>query len=415
MENRRYCDPLVVTDDGATHRLTRVAFDERTVQEGWLQDLLERHPELLPVEDIEPAFAPLIAIGREVGTPVGPIDNLFINPDGYVTLVETKLWRSPEARRQVVGQIIDYVREVSQWDFEDLDRQVRTCARQRSQTDAGLVEVVKSSHFAAELDEDRFADRVTRNLRRGRILLIVAGDGIRESMVAIADYLQQTPQLQFTLALVELLTYKLSPGSAALLVVPQVVARTREITRAVVRVEGTSIESVHVDVDASTLTPREGSRRFTLAEEDFFEILQDKASRDEVDVARRLMSDAGSLGAEIAWRQASFSVQLPDPGASGERLTLFYVSKEGKIGGGWLANKLPDIDLPREIGEQYFEQVAQLFDHCEVKIQPSRDLTWSRGILLSELRESYDQFIEILADTIERIRAAAAAQDTQLA
>jgi len=411
MEERRYCDPLVVTDDGATHKLTRVAFDERTVQEGWLQDLLERHPELLPVEDIEPAFAPLIPIGREVGTPAGSIDNLFINPEGYITLVETKLWRNPEARRLVVAQILDYAKEVSLWDYEQLDGHIRAAARQRRRQDAGPYEMAKASGAAADLDEAQFVDRVTRNLRRGRLLLIIAGDGIRESVEAMAEYLQQTPGLQFTLALVELLTYELSPGSAALLVVPQVVARTREITRAVVRVEGTGIESVHVDVDASTLTPREGSRRFTLAEEDFFEILQEKASRDEVDVARRLMSDAGSLGAEIAWRQASFSVQLPDPGASGERLTLFYVSKEGKIGGGWLANKLPDIDLPREIGEQYFEQVAQLFDHCEVKIQPSRDLTWSRGILLSELGQSYDQFIEILAHTIERIRAAAGTQE----
>jgi hypothetical protein len=411
MEERRYCDPLVVTDDGATHKLTRVPFGERTVQEGWLQDLLERHPELLPVEDIEPAFAPLIPIGREVGTPAGSIDNLFINPDGYITLVETKLWRNPEARRLVVAQILDYAKEVSLWDYEQLDGHIRAAARQRRRQDAGPYEMAKASGAAADLDEAQFVDRVTRNLRRGRLLLIIAGDGIRESVEAMAEYLQQTPQLQFTLALVELLTYELSPGSATLLVVPQVVARTREITRAVVRVEGTGIESVHVDVDASTLTPREGSRRFTLAEEDFFEILKEKVSRDEVDVARRMMSDAGSLGAEIAWRQASFSVQLPDAGQSGERLTLFYVSKEGKIAGGWLANKLPDIDLPREIGEQYFERIAGLFDSCEVKTQPSGDLTWSRGIRLSELGDTYDKFIEILADTIERIKVAATARE----
>lgn len=413
MEERRYCDPLVVTDDGATHKLTRVHFDERTVQEGWLQDLLERHPELLPVHDIEPAFGPLIAIGREVGTAVGPIDNLFINPDGYMTLVETKLWRNPEARRQVVAQILDYAKEVSQWDYEQLDGHIRAAARQRRRQDAGPYEMAKASSAAGDLDEAQFVDRVTRNLRRGRLLLIIAGDGIRESVETMAEYLQQTPQLQFTLALVELLTYKLSPGSDALLVVPQVVARTREIMRAVVRVEGTRIESVHVDVDASTLTPREGGQRFTLAEEDFFDVLGQSVPPHEVDIARRLMSDGKGLGAKIIWRQASFSVQLPDPGESGERLTLFYVSKEGKIGGGWLANKLPGIGLPREIGERYFEQAAQLFDHCEVKIQPSGDLTWSRGILLSELRESYDQFIEILADTIDQIRAAASAQEEQ--
>ena len=71
MENRRYSDPLIVYKDGRTRTVRRVPFTERTLQEGWLQDLLERRPELLPIEDMEPAFGPLIATGREVGTAAG--------------------------------------------------------------------------------------------------------------------------------------------------------------------------------------------------------------------------------------------------------------------------------------------------------------------------------------------------------
>ena len=414
MEDRRYSDPLVVTEDGATHKLTRVPFDERTVHEGWLQDLLERHPELLPVEDIEPAFAPLIAIGREVGTPVGPIDNLFINPDGYVTLVETKLWRNPEARRQVVGQIIDYVKEVSQWDFEDLDRQIRASAQQLSTPVSGLVETVRASDFAAELDEARFADRVTRHLRRGRILLIVAGDGIRESVEALTDYLQQTPQLQFTLALVELLAYRLSPGSADLLVVPQVVARTREITRAVVRVEGTGIESVHVDVDTSPTTGGEGYKRFTLSEEDFLETLQQNGSDDEddeVEFARSLLDDLRTAHLEIDWKKSSFSAKLTDPGGSGRRLTMLLLSKQGQLSVGWLPGQLAELSLPEQIGLDYYERAAGVFGDCQVKKNPAGGYSWSRSISLSELAQAYDGFMEILTDTIDRIRAASAAQE----
>jgi len=411
MEERRYCDPLVVTDDGATHKLTRVPFDERTVQEGWLQDLLERHPELLPVEDIEPAFAPLIPIGREVGTPAGSIDNLFINPDGYITLVETKLWRNPEARRQVVAQILDYAREVSLWDYEQLDGHIRAAARQRRRQDAGPYEMAKASGAAADLDEAQFVDRVTRNLRRGRLLLIIAGDGIRESVEAMAEYLQQTPGLQFTLALVELLTYELSPGSAALLVVPQVVARTREITRAVVRVEGTGIEWVKVDVDASTLTPRERSKRFTLAEEDFFDILGQHVADEEIEVARRLINDLGNMGLEIDWKQASFSAKLADPNASGRRLTMLLVSRQGQLSIGWLPGQLEELGLPEGIGLDYYQRAAGLFGNCQVRKNPAGGFAWSRGIRLSELGQTYDKFIEILADTIERVRAAAGAQE----
>ena len=85
---------------------------DRKVEEGWLQELIRKNPDLLPVPDIEPAYAPLVSIECEVPTQVGSIDNLYVSPTGLLTIVETKLWRNPEARRQVVGQIIDYAKEV---------------------------------------------------------------------------------------------------------------------------------------------------------------------------------------------------------------------------------------------------------------------------------------------------------------
>ena len=110
-------NPVLLKGESTVVCPARIAFDERRFDEGWLQGLIEQNPGLLPIEDIEPIFAPPVAIGREVATKVGPIDNLFVSPAGYVTIVETKLWRSPEARRQVVGQIIDYAKEVSQCDL----------------------------------------------------------------------------------------------------------------------------------------------------------------------------------------------------------------------------------------------------------------------------------------------------------
>lgn len=413
MEDRRYSDPIVVDGHGKTHKLSRVPFDERRLHEGWLQDLLARHPELLPIEDIEPAFAPLISIGREIGTAVGSIDNLFINPDGYVTLVETKLWRNPEARRQVVAQIVDYAKELRQWDYELLDAQVRVAAGQDSATDAGLLELVTSTGLVGDFSEAAFIDRVTRNLRRGRILLVIAGDGIRESVEGMADFLQQTPQLHFTLALVELLTYELGSADGSLLVVPQVVARTREITRAVVRVEGTAIESVHVDVDTSTEMARAPRRSPTLTEADFFELLGENVSDDDLRVARRLRSDLGGMGLKIDRKAASFSAKLRDPGGSGEHLTMLLLNTDGGAWGGWLANKLPELGLPRRIAEEYFERVADLFADCQVKRQDTGDLAWTRPIRLTEIGENYDQLMVILSDTIDQIKAASERQSQE--
>ena len=89
----------------------------------------------------------------------------------------------------------------------------------------------------SELDESRFVDAVVRNLKTGRFLLLIAGDGIREEMERMAEFLQETPQLRFTLALVELQVYRVLGGDD-LLTMPLVVGRTSEVERAVVRVTG---------------------------------------------------------------------------------------------------------------------------------------------------------------------------------
>ena len=52
-----------------------------------------------------------------------------MNGEGYLTLVETKLWRNPEARRTVVAQIIDYASHLSTWTYDDLRQAVFWNAR----------------------------------------------------------------------------------------------------------------------------------------------------------------------------------------------------------------------------------------------------------------------------------------------
>ena len=53
----------------------------------------------------------------------------------------------------------------------------------------------------------------------------------------MAEFLQRTPTLQYTLGLVELACYRRRGQHDGLLVVPQIIARTTEITRAVVHID----------------------------------------------------------------------------------------------------------------------------------------------------------------------------------
>ena len=113
--------PFLIQKESVGERLHAVGPNERLHDESWLQEVLRIHPDILPTAEIEPIFHPLIPIGREVTVGTGSIDNLFISHRGYLVLVETKLWRNPEAKREVVAQAIDYGSSISKWSYSSLD------------------------------------------------------------------------------------------------------------------------------------------------------------------------------------------------------------------------------------------------------------------------------------------------------
>ena len=82
------------------------------VSEAYIQALIHEHPACLPIAEIDPMFSGPVPICTELNTPAGPIDILLITPSGLPVLVECKLWRNPEARRDVVSQILDYAKEL---------------------------------------------------------------------------------------------------------------------------------------------------------------------------------------------------------------------------------------------------------------------------------------------------------------
>lgn len=166
---------------------------------------------MLPVSEVEPVFDGLIPLCRELRTGVGPLDLLFINEHGLLTIVECKLWRNPEARRSVVGQILDYAQEIHCYDFDELSR----CAKQVRNDSKGLFEVVADQ--SDEIDEARFFDEVSRNLRLGRFLLLAVGNGIREDVENISSYSQDHATLNFRFGLAEQAIY--SPCHSGLTVV----------------------------------------------------------------------------------------------------------------------------------------------------------------------------------------------------
>ena len=81
--------------------------------ENWLQRLLFETPEVLPIGEIDPVFAPAVPLCRELPTTAGSIDVAYVSEQGLLSILECKLWRNPEARRDAVSQILDYAKEIS--------------------------------------------------------------------------------------------------------------------------------------------------------------------------------------------------------------------------------------------------------------------------------------------------------------
>jgi len=245
-----FAAPFIVRTDKTSVKLDPIPLSgpesTETYDEDWLQKLLYQHPHALPVAEVDDAFSGLIPLCREMSTPAGDVDVVYVTPTGRPVIVEAKLWRNPEARRKVIGQILDYAKELSHFNFDTLDGAVRAARRKMDGEDPprGLLDIVGSHDHA--LDEARFRDAVTRNLRRGEMLLLIVGDGIREGVGSITDFLEGHASLHFTFGLVEMAIFRMPDGGQ--LVQPRVLAQSTIVRRVVVELRDGQLSAREEDM-----------------------------------------------------------------------------------------------------------------------------------------------------------------------
>ncbi|MBC8273704.1 MAG: hypothetical protein H8E40_01870 [Chloroflexi bacterium] len=180
---------ILLIDGGKATPLNETKFTE----ESKLQDYLEEYPSLIPLADIVEGAADLLCIGREVGAGSGSIDLLCIDNDSLLTIVETKLRRNREARREVVGQIIEYASYVSQWTADDVYRianEYFAKSEKAPQSYKGktLDEVIREI-VGDEFSDEAFRARIGQNLRDGRIRLVITVDELIEPLRATVTFL----------------------------------------------------------------------------------------------------------------------------------------------------------------------------------------------------------------------------------
>jgi hypothetical protein len=371
--SRQFTTPLLIRGpDGVPVPLTRVPLEERGhFREEWFQKLLYDCPALMPIQEIEQVFAFPVAVARELPVGSGSLDILYVNERGFLTLVETKLWKNPEARREVVAQIINYATEMSRWSYQDLSEAVRKASKTtekdplvelfRSANDGDTAPAQQGKEDAEDnFDERAFVDQVSRNLRLGRCLLLIVGDGIHESLESMVEFLQETPQLRFTLALVEISLFREHPDSDDLLIVqPRIVARTQEVTRAIVELKGLEPEKIVVRFPVDE-PEREARKRQRMSEEIYFEELSKAVEARVVKFVREVLDEASDHGLSVDWMQAGPVLKYEDESAG-----TFFNFGQLHVGGelqqtGRLAVRCFKLGLPPDIYRDYFDEMAKL-------------------------------------------------------
>ncbi|MBR0660487.1 PDDEXK family nuclease [Neoroseomonas oryzicola] len=287
--------------------------------EAWLQDRLFENPDLLLAGDVDPLFHEFRPLAKELLLDGGTraIDLFGISPLGGVVLVEVKLGRNSEARREIVAQALEYAGALRRLGYDGLERQL---LGQRSGvlTPSGPATIYEAVGAPAGIDPAAFAEAVDHNLHLGRVLLILALDTVPPSLRLLVDDLRALPGLPFEIGIVEIGCYRGDvPGR--FFMTPRLMHRMKSVERNIVRID----EARSVIVTEAT---SDAGRR-TLTEEDFFrELAQVDPSLPER--LRTCLAELEQLG---VWTDCRSMLAVRGPTREGQAVALAYVERNGSV------------------------------------------------------------------------------------
>lgn len=320
--------PIIVRPDNSTLSLQRLylasgmgSVDDRARRELFLQDLVHRCPEAIPMPEIEQGLAPMVSICTELPVGSASLDNLWMTRDGGIILGECKLVRNPQARREVLVQALDYASIMSGWSYEDFERAVG------KRTGGGkLWDLVRGARGDDPDAEADFADAVQRRLREGQFLVLLILDGVQDGLETLSAYLQQHAGLHVNIAIVELsLWHGLDDG---MLVVPRVPLKTQLIERGIV-INGVG-GAVRI-VEPRSTQGQSLPKSYTASEAEFYDRLEQKVPGAKSRL-QAFFTDVGEYGIEPEFQRSAILRWVRSPDQQG---SLGYVDAYGAV---WLGD-----------------------------------------------------------------------------
>lgn len=162
---------LIRTGDERWHEPATTAFDNEEA----LKSLVREIPTLLSES---------MAFVDEFYIPgVGSVDLLGVGTDGTVTLVECKLRKNPEIRREVVGQVLAYAGGLWRTTYDDF------AARYAGRAGMPLVDHLQANAGDEVPDPDLLRSNLHQTLQSGAFKLVIAVDEITKELQLVIEYL----------------------------------------------------------------------------------------------------------------------------------------------------------------------------------------------------------------------------------
>ena len=313
-----------------------------------LQELIFDHPTCLPLDQIEPGIGQLVSVCMELPLGIGNADNLFITPEGNLVLAEVKLWGNPEARRKVVAQALEYATALFKLDYTGLETAVMKGDFKGASPPESLYSLVDGADSPTE---SVFADRVTRNLREGRIVVLIVGDEIRPATDELVTGLQAHANFHFTFALVEMPVYSRLGSPDEYIVMPRTLIKTETVPRFTIRTEGGSTEVIDAGTDEREAA--KPSRRSSISSEEFFEAMSERSPETPAKL-RQFLDEVAAIGVRPEYL-GSLNLKWDQP--EGSPVNLGYIRPRG--GEVWTDASYWKVD--RELAEDYNVRLAELF------------------------------------------------------
>lgn len=367
-----------------------------SLSERQYDDLIVAHQEAfadaLREADLIDADSELLYLGRILA-----VDVLFAEVEAATgtfrrfVVVEDKLCKNPEARREVLGQLLDYSRALRSIDVNRLS------------------ELLPNHGPWVDANEDL----IRPALRDGNFLLLVCGDEIQRRLIEYLDHLKEQfdPLIAADLALMSIAIF--SNGTDHVLV-PHVVGAMVKAERVMtIRVVVTDAAGKPL-VASATLEaseprkPEPGRDKIELSE------LLDQMGKigDEArETAESLLNRAAKLGAETSFRAAAASVRVRNL-STGKPCTLFVVTRRATFYIGFLTRWEENAGVGPEIGRDYDGELTRILGRSPRMAKG--DLAGNKAMPLVEVRRHLDEVVAVVDRTATVLRESLPASATVL-